>query len=121
MVMNVVQAPPMPKWDPLLLPSELRAATQAALGDRPAQPIQYQLEEHGRIGRRSCCRALTGVDANVVVLSGRNYPSRSMKVGPAYVTLAEAEALHGLRPGDKAVIGPNCRQLPGSVRPISAG
>ncbi len=30
-----------------------------------------------------------------------------MKVGPAYVTLAEAEALHGLRPGDKAVIGPS--------------
>ncbi|MEZ4559711.1 MAG: pyridoxal-phosphate dependent enzyme, partial [Caldilineaceae bacterium] len=41
------------------------------------------------------------------VLSGRNFPSGSMKVGPAYVTLAEHEAMDGLRPGDKAVIGPS--------------
>ena len=52
-------------------------------------------------------RELTGVRANIIVLSGRTYPSGSMKVGPAYATLAEQEALHGLRPGDKTVIGPS--------------
>ena len=30
-----------------------------------------------------------------------------MKVGPAYTTLAEAEAIDHLRPGDKTVIGPS--------------
>ena len=44
-------------------------------------------------------KELTGVQANIVVLSGRTFPSGSMKVGPAYTTLAEAEALDGLRPG----------------------
>ena len=52
-------------------------------------------------------KALTGVDANIIVLSGRNFPSGSMKVGPAYATLAEAEVLDNLRPGDKRVIGPS--------------
>lgn len=50
---------------------------------------------------------LTGVQANIIVLSGRTYPSGSMKVGPAYVTLAEEEALNNLRPSDKTVIGPS--------------
>jgi cysteine synthase len=52
-------------------------------------------------------KELTGVQANIVVLSGRNFPSGSMKVGPAYATLAEEEALNGLRPGAKTVIGPS--------------
>ena len=52
-------------------------------------------------------RELTGVQANIIVLSGRNFPSGSMKVGPAYTTRAEAEALDGLRPGDRSIIGPS--------------
>ncbi len=52
-------------------------------------------------------RQLTGVEANIIVLSGRKFPSGSMKVGPAYATLAENEALSQLRPGDKTVIGPS--------------
>ncbi|MCY3898400.1 MAG: pyridoxal-phosphate dependent enzyme [Caldilineaceae bacterium] len=52
-------------------------------------------------------RELTGVQANIIVLSGRTFPSGSMKVGPAYTTLAEAEALNGLRPGDRSIIGPS--------------
>jgi cysteine synthase A len=52
-------------------------------------------------------KELTGVQANIVVLSGRTFPSGSMKVGPAYATLAEHEALDHLRPGDRTVIGPS--------------
>lgn len=52
-------------------------------------------------------KELTGVQANIIVLSGRNFPSGSMKVGPAYSTLAEAEIFEHLRPGDKTVIGPS--------------
>ncbi len=52
-------------------------------------------------------KELTGVQANIIVLSGRNFPSGSMKVGPAYTTLAEAEVSDGLRPGDRRIIGPS--------------
>src|SRR5690606_29877040 len=52
-------------------------------------------------------KELTGVQANIVVLSGRTFPSGSMKVGPAYTTLAEHEAMDHLRPGDRTVIGPS--------------
>jgi cysteine synthase A len=52
-------------------------------------------------------KELTGVQANIVVLSGRTFPSGSMKVGPAYATLAEREAIEHLRPGDRTVIGPS--------------
>ena len=111
MVMNVVPGPTYAEMrDPLLLPSELRAAAQAALGDElnPLNLFNINWKNtDASVEKIVLPRALTGVDANIVVLSGRNYPSGSMKVGPAYVTLAEAEALHGLRPGDKAVIGPS--------------
>jgi len=52
-------------------------------------------------------KELTGVQANIIVLSGRTFPSGSMKVGPAYTTLAETEVLDGLRPGDRSIIGPS--------------
>ena len=100
MVMNVVPGPTYAEMrDPLLLPSELRAAAQAALGDElnPLNLFNINWKNtDASVEKIVLPRALTGVDANIVVLSGRNYPSGSMKVGPAYVTLAEAEALHGL-------------------------
>src|ERR1039457_532133 len=34
-------------------------------------------------------KELTGVEANIVVLIGRDFPSGSHKVGPAYATLME--------------------------------
>src|ERR1035437_9902082 len=45
-------------------------------------------------------KELTGVQANMIVLVGRNFPSGSHKVGPAYTTLMEGE-LAALSPEDK--------------------
>jgi cysteine synthase len=50
---------------------------------------------------------LTGVAANVIVLIGAAFPSGSHKAGPAYAMLAEAEALDGVRPGAKTIVGPS--------------
>ncbi|MDQ7030553.1 MAG: pyridoxal-phosphate dependent enzyme [Ardenticatenia bacterium] len=50
---------------------------------------------------------LTGVACKVIVLLGDHFPSGSHKVGPAYATLAEAEAFEGLRPGQKTIVGPS--------------
>ncbi len=51
--------------------------------------------------------ALTGVEANIIVLIGRNFPSGSHKVGPAYATLMEGELAGEIRPGENTIIGPS--------------
>ena len=97
--------------NPLLLPERLRKQAQTALhGDEtsPANLFNINWKNTGsEVEHLILPPELTGVEANIIVLSGRNFPSGSMKVGPAYATLAEAEALDNLRPGDKRVIGPS--------------
>jgi len=96
--------------DPLLLPPALRSAANAARQDELDAlnlfNINWKNTGEG-VEKLVLPKELTGVAANIVVLSGRTYPSGSMKVGPAYTTLAEAEAQVALRPGDKTVIGPS--------------
>jgi cysteine synthase len=50
---------------------------------------------------------LTGVRANILVLAGRNFPSGSHKVGPAYATLMESELEGEIRPGTSTIVGPS--------------
>ncbi|HRW07411.1 MAG TPA: pyridoxal-phosphate dependent enzyme [Caldilineaceae bacterium] len=96
--------------NPLLLPPSLRDQATAARGDEsnPRNLFNINWKETGdEVDKIVLPKALTGVQANIIVLSGRNFPSGSMKVGPAYATLAEEEAQHGLQPGAKSVIGPS--------------
>ena len=96
--------------NPLLLPPTLRSAALAAARDElnPLNLFNINWKNTGdAVEKLALPKALTGVDANIILLSGRNFPSGSMKVGPAYVTLAEAEALDHLRPGQKTAIGPS--------------
>jgi cysteine synthase len=96
--------------DPLLLPPTLREAANRARQDElsPLNLFNINWKNTGdRVEKLVLPKELTGVPANIVVLSGRTFPSGSMKVGPAYMTLAEAEATAALRPGDKTVIGPS--------------
>lgn len=95
---------------PHRLPLALRAAAHAARQDE-MQPLNLfninWKNTDDQVEKIVLPKELTGVAANIIVLSGRNFPSGSMKVGPAYATLAEAEALQQLRPGDKSVVGPS--------------
>ena len=97
--------------DPMILPEKLREAARRALHEDELNPLNLfninWKNTGAQVERIVLPKALTGVRANIIVLSGRHFPSGSMKVGPAYVTLAEEEALNGLRPGDKTVIGPS--------------
>jgi cysteine synthase len=52
-------------------------------------------------------RELTGVQANIVVLTGRYFPSGSHKVGPAYATLMEGELAGEIHLGESTIIGPS--------------
>lgn len=96
--------------NPLLLPPTVRAAANAARTEEThaANLFNINWKNTGdRVEKLVLPKELTGVQANIIVLSGRPFPSGSMKVGPAYATLAEAEARQGLRPGDRTVIGPS--------------
>jgi cysteine synthase A len=96
--------------NPLLLSDSIRDAANAARSDEldPFNLYNINWTKTGdQVDSIVLPKELTGVQANIVLLSGRNFPSGSMKVGPAYVTLAEHEAQDGLRPGDKTVIGPS--------------
>lgn len=97
--------------NPLLLAPDLRDAAKGALNTDELNSVNlYNINWKNtgdQVEALVLPKELTGVQANIIVLSGRNFPSGSMKVGPAYATLAENEALNHLRPGDKAVIGPS--------------
>jgi cysteine synthase len=51
--------------------------------------------------------ALTGVDANIVVMLGCGFPSGSHKVGPAYSTLIEGLVDGEIVPGVHTILGPS--------------
>jgi cysteine synthase len=96
--------------DPLLLAPATRRAALAAREEELNPANLYNINWKNTDATPESMvlpKELTGVAANIIVLSGRNYPSGSMKVGPAYATLAENEVLAGLRPGDRTVIGPS--------------
>ncbi len=52
-------------------------------------------------------RALTGVSANVIVLSGRHFPTGAHKVGPGYSVLMEKQLAGEVRPGDHTLVFPS--------------
>jgi cysteine synthase len=96
--------------DPSLLVPEWQAAASAARTDQRDPHNLFNItwrRPDGEVSHIVLPPALTGVAANIVVLVGAPFPSGSHKVGPAYATLAEAEALEGVRPGTKTVIGPS--------------
>ncbi len=97
--------------DPSLLPGGLRAAALRAWAGDEMNPlnlfnITWRLAD-GHVNHILFPPQLTGVPCNIIVMLGQHYPSGSHKVGPAYATLAEAEATEGLRPGERTIIGPS--------------
>ena len=52
-------------------------------------------------------KALTGVDANIIVMLGKYFPSGSHKVGPAYSTLIEGCVDETIIPGKHTILGPS--------------
>lgn len=96
---------------PRKLPAELRKAAASARS-RELDPanlynIHWRDAKGGRVRKVVLPPELTGVKANIVVMVGRDFPSGSHKVGPAYSTLVEGEVNGEIRPGEKTVLGPS--------------
>ena len=86
-----------PTYDEMLSPEliapEVRAKALAALTEDELNPINLfnitWKNSANEVRKVVLPPALTGVDANVVVMLGCGFPSGSHKVGPAYSTLIE--------------------------------
>ena len=87
-----------PTFEEMLHPQTIDPATRArataALKDAPLDPVNlYNITWRGpddRIKYEVLPRELTGVEAPIVVLYGRDFPTGAHKVGAAYSVLAEA-------------------------------
>jgi cysteine synthase len=97
--------------DPSRLPADLRRRALAALEGAPLDPVNlYNItwkDARGEVLHQVLPRELTGVDANIVVISGRRFPSGSHKVGAVYSILLEKQVEGSVRPGEHTLVLPS--------------
>lgn len=104
-----------PNYDEMLDPSqldkELRSKALAALKQNELDPINLfnitWKDGTDQVRKVVLPSALTGIDANVVVMLGCGFPSGSHKVGPAYSTLIEGLVDGDIIPGKHTILGPS--------------
>jgi len=95
---------------PELLPAAIRSAALAGAANE-LDPINLfnitWREPRNQVRHVVLPKELTGVEANIVVMVGRHFPSGSHKVGPAYTTLMEGELAGEISRGEQTIIGPS--------------
>lgn len=104
-----------PTYEEMLYPEkidpEIRQKALKALKEDELDPINLfnitWKDENNKVRKLVLPPELTGVDANIVVLLGRYFPSGSHKVGPAYATLIEGCVDGVIRPGEHTILGPS--------------
>ena len=95
---------------PELLPSAVRERALTAAADELDPLNLFRITWRGSAGgvrHIVLPAALTGVEAGIIVMVGRDFPSGSHKVGPAYATLMEGELAGEISPEGHTVIGPS--------------
>jgi cysteine synthase len=97
--------------NPALLSKDVRARALAALKTNELDPINLfnitWKDADNKVRKIVLPPALTGIDANVVVLLGNGFPSGSHKVGPAYATLIEGLVDGEIDPSIHTILGPS--------------
>jgi cysteine synthase len=97
--------------DPGLIEEDVRAKALAALHENELDPINLfnitWKNAENQVRKVVLPPALTGIDANVVVMLGSGFPSGSHKVGPAYSTLIEGLVDGEIVPGEHTILGPS--------------
>ncbi len=97
--------------NPEVLNGELREKALRALKEDELDPVNLfnitWKTEANNARKIVLPAALTGIDANVVVLLGYGFPSGSHKVGPAYSTLIEGLVDGEIIPGEHTILGPS--------------
>jgi len=97
--------------DPSMIRKDVRAKALAALKQNELDPINLfnitWKDGTNQVRKVVLPPALTGVDANIVVMLGCGFPSGSHKVGPAYSTLIEGLVDGEIVPGEHTILGPS--------------
>ena len=97
--------------DPGLVDKDVRARALTALKQNELDPINLfnitWKDAANQVRKVVLPSALTGIDANIVVMLGCGFPSGSHKVGPAYSTLIEGLVDGEIVPGEHTILGPS--------------
>ena len=97
--------------DPSTLPETIARRARAAHESAPLDPINlYNITWKGAGGsvrHLVLPKALSGVDANIVVLLGRDFPTGSHKVGAAYSILREHQLSGTISPQAHTLVFPS--------------
>src|SRR3990172_12892475 len=104
-----------PTFEEMLHPNTIAPATRAravgALTRDPLDPINlYNITWRGaddKIKYELLPKELTGVEAPIVVIFGRDFPTGSHKVGAAYSVLVEKELFGQVDPSVHTVVWPS--------------
>ena len=97
--------------DPGLLPAELRKRALVAAREAPLDPINlFNITWHDDTGRVRALRlpeALTGVEAPIVLLYAKDFPTGAHKVGATYSVLMEHQLKGDVKPGASTLVWPS--------------
>ncbi|HEX8926356.1 MAG TPA: pyridoxal-phosphate dependent enzyme [Terriglobales bacterium] len=96
--------------NPDLLPAEIRRQAARARVNELDRLNLYNInwkDSENNVRHVVLPKELTGTNANIIVMVGREFPSGSHKVGPAYSTLMEGELAGEIQRGENTIIGPS--------------
>ncbi|MEG3067735.1 MAG: pyridoxal-phosphate dependent enzyme [Syntrophaceticus schinkii] len=97
--------------NPSLIAPEIRKNALAAKKNDELDPLNLfnitWKDENDKVRKVVLPKELTGTKANIVVLLGKDFPSGSHKVGPAYATLIEGCVDGNILPGKHTILGPS--------------
>jgi len=104
-----------PTFEEMLHPEriapEIRTRATQARKENPLDPVNLfnisWRDSQGEIYHIVLPKALTGIDANIVVLFGKDFPSGSHKVGAAYSVLLEKTLLGEVDPSIHTLVWPS--------------
>lgn len=110
-----VQVPLGPTYEEMLYPhrqpvSLRQKADRARLEDELDPSNLFNItwkNDAGEVNKMLFPPQLTGIDANIVVMLGKDFPSGSHKVGPAYSTLIEGYVDGDILPDRHTILGPS--------------
>lgn len=93
------------------LPAELRERALRAAGEAPLDPVNLfnitWKDRDGGVRHIVLDKALTGVEANIVVLYARDFPTGSHKVGATYSVAMEKQLAGEIVPGEHTLVWPS--------------
>ncbi|HHY93946.1 MAG TPA: pyridoxal-phosphate dependent enzyme [Firmicutes bacterium] len=93
------------------IPADIRARALRAKQEEPLDPINLfnitWKDPQGHVNYVVLDKALTGVDANIVVLYGKEFPTGSHKVGATYSVAMEKQLLGEIVPGEHTLVWPS--------------